>query len=127
MAGCVKFPLLRVRAVRDGSLLPRRREGALPPVDEGWWRDVLLDPRAQTPLAATRFAPDSPFAHDRLDRQHGGELMIACVCGLGRVVDKAAMIAQVGGDMNVHWLARHLIDCGRRTAISNDCRAHCAR
>jgi hypothetical protein len=37
------------------------------------------------------------------------------------------MIEQVGGDMNVQWLARHLIDCGRRTAISNDCRAHCAR
>jgi hypothetical protein len=127
MSRCVRFPLLKVRALRDGGLAPRRREGALPPVDDNWWRDVLLDPRAQAPLAATRFPPGSAYAHYRLDRQHGSELMISCVCGRGRVVDKAAMIEQVGGDMNVQWLARHLIDCGRRTAISNDCRAHCAR
>jgi hypothetical protein len=88
---------------------------------------VLADRRAYSPVSETRFDADSEFAHLRLDRQHHDELMLCCRCGLGRCVSKAALIEQLGGDANVMWVARHMIDCKRRTKISNGCQAYCAR
>jgi hypothetical protein len=117
----------KVHALPDGTLLPNYRQGAQQPVDNDWWQDVLLDPRAYAPVNETRFDEHSPYAHYRLDRQRGDTVAFTCGCGMGTVVDKASLIKQVGGDANVLWVARHMIDCGRRNKISNGCRAYCQR
>jgi hypothetical protein len=127
MPGHVILKRLKVRAFPDGRLEANHREGALPPIDDGWWRDVLLDPRARIPTEETRFAEDSRFANYRLDKHPNAELMIDCPCGRNGVFNKAELIRQVGGDANVNWLARKLIDCGHRNKISNNCRAYCLR
>lgn len=118
---------LKVYALPDGRLLPNYREGAQAPIDDGWWRDVLLDPRAYTPVTETRFDENSQFAHYRLDRQRGDTVAFTCGCGLGSVVSKASLIQQMGGDANVLWLARYMIDCGHRNKIVNSCRAYCMK
>jgi hypothetical protein len=124
MANHVILKRLKVYALPGGELDAHYREGALPPVDDGWWRNVLLDPRAHVPTETTRFAADSQLAHYRLDRHRDAELMITCPCGRGGVFDRDDLIKQVGGDCNVVWLARKLIDCGHRNKVSNSCRAY---
>jgi hypothetical protein len=118
---------LKVFALPDGTLLPNYRQGARQSVDDAWWQDVLLDPRAYTPVNETRFDEHSPYAHYRLDRQPYDTVAFSCGCGMGTVVDKTSLIRQMGGDANVLWVARHMIDCGRRNKISNGCRAYCQR
>jgi hypothetical protein len=59
MANRVILKRLKVYALPGGELIANHREGALPPVDDGWWQDVLLDPRARFPAEATRFDNDS--------------------------------------------------------------------
>lgn len=121
------LPRLKVDALPDGRLVRNRRAGALAPIDDNWWRDVLLDPRAQVPVSETRFDTESPLAHYRLDRQRGEELMVTCACGRGGVFEKEALIEQMGPDANVLWVVRHLIDCGNRNKLANNCRAYCVR
>jgi hypothetical protein len=118
---------LKVFALPDGTLLPHYRAGARQPMDEEWWQDVLHDPRSYTPVNETRFDEDSQYAHLRVDWQPYNTVAFSCRCGLGTVIDKAALIKQVGGDANVLWVARHMIDCGRRNKISNGCHAYCQR
>jgi hypothetical protein len=93
-------------------------------MDDDWWQDVLHDPRAHTPVNETRFDEHSPYAHYRLDQQPHDTVAFSCLCGLGAVIDKATLIKQVGGDANVLWVARHVIDCGRRNKVTNGCRAY---
>jgi hypothetical protein len=58
MAQCL-LPLIKVHALPGGRLVRHYREG-LPPVDESWWLEVLVDPRAQLPR--TRDVPlGSPY------------------------------------------------------------------
>jgi hypothetical protein len=96
-------------------------------MDEDWWQDVLSDPRAHTPVNESRFEEDSPYAHYRLDRQPYDTVAFSCPCGFDAVIDKAALIQQMGADANVLWVARHVIDCGRRNKASNGCSAYCQR
>lgn len=118
--------LLRVFARPGGLLVFNHRQGPARPVDEEWWSDVLHDPRARTPREAWIDA-DSIHARYRLDRQPGPQIMLACRCGRGRVLDKEKMIAQVGGSMNVIYLAREQIDCGNRDKVTNHCQAYVVR
>lgn len=122
-------PRLRVRLSPDGVVEQVLPSAGLPPgeTSDSWWDSVLADRRAYTPREETRFEPDSEFAHLRLDRQRDDELMFCCGCGLGRIAAKAQLIEQLGGDANVLWVARHMIDCKRRTKISNGCQAYLAR
>jgi hypothetical protein len=127
MAKCVTFPRLKVYALPSGEIIANHREGALPPIDDGWWQSLLHDPRARIPTETTRFDPDSPFSYLRLDRQNGREILFDCACGKSGVMDKAKLIEQMGGDYNVAWLARHIFDCKSRNKVSNHCHARCLR
>ena len=118
---------LKVHALPDGTLLPNYRAGARQPTDDDWWQDVLHDPRAYVPVNETRFDEHSPYAHYRLDQQPHDTVAFSCLCGLGAVIDKATLIQQVGGDANVLWVARHVMDCGKRNKVTNNCRAYCQR
>ena len=88
----VLLSLLKVRALPDGRLVRRRsthrRSGALAPVDENWWRDVLLDPRA-TWRFSSYVAADSPVAFHRLDQQPA-KIKIVCACGRSTTLDLPA-------------------------------------
>jgi hypothetical protein len=74
-----------------------------------------------------RFDHDSPYAYLRLDRQRGETLWFTCDCGKDQLVNKAAMIEQMGEDYNVNWLAREYMPCKARNKLSNWCRARCLR
>jgi hypothetical protein len=116
---------LKVHARPDGTLLPHHREGARQPIDESWWDDVLLDPRAYTPVNETSFAEDGPHAHLRVDRQCGDTVAFTCRCGRGRVIDKTELIEAEGPSANVLWVARRVIvDCERRNKVGNMCQAY---
>jgi hypothetical protein len=126
MAKHVMLPRLKVFALPSGEIVTNHREGPLPPVGDGWWQDVLLDPRAHVPTVA-RFDGESGFAYLRLDRQHGEELMFTCDCGRARVWNKAHLVSEFGADANADWLARELSDCRARNKMDNWCRARCLR
>jgi hypothetical protein len=121
----VVLPKLRVHAKPDGRLLTSHREGAIRPTDESWWRDVLHDPRARIPTD-TYISADSIYAHYRLDRQ-AAKFVVNCPCGRHTLLERDKIIPQVGADMNVTYLARHMIDCGNRNKVTNNCRAYCVR
>lgn len=117
-------PLLALlRAVEES--LPAR--GVLPPVDENYWRELLLDPRGRTPADETCFPPDSYFAYARLDRLPGKMATVRCDCGRREVFERRELIAKFGADANIVWLARKLIDCGNRDKVANYCRAYVLR
>jgi hypothetical protein len=121
----VMLPRLKVCALPGDRLTTNHREGALAPVNDEWWDDVLLDPRARTPLDVS-YDEDSRYAYLRLDRQGGEYLQFACACGRQRGV-KIADLMGLGGSSNVHWIARRVIDCGNRDKVNNYCRAYCVR
>lgn len=104
----------------------RRPDGPLP-TDEGWWCDVLLDPRAHTPADVVSFERDSIHAASRLDRQRGPSVVFRCLCGLRREILMDDLRAGHGPDTNVQWLARQVMDCGERNKVTNDCRAYAVR
>jgi hypothetical protein len=123
----VKFPLLKVRIEADGTVVPHKREGALQPVDDSWWRNVLHDPRARNRVDVTRIGRGSALEFSRLDMQAGDTLRIECACGKSGAFNRTRLIEHLGGDANVDWLARKLIDCGRKNKVGNACRAYCLR
>ena len=115
------LPLLRVQVRPDGKLVTHHREGARPPIDEGWWRDVLFDPRARLPV--DHYIPaHSTNARYRLDRQ-GDWFQIECRCGKTKTFDVAPLIKEFGADANIVWLARELMPCKSRNKVSNFCAA----
>jgi hypothetical protein len=89
---------------------PNRRDGARPPDDEDWWRDVLHDPRARAPK---QHYLDGPSIF-RLDRQNQ-RIECRCRCGLHHWMDRDKMIGQVGGDINVLYLVREWMPAARET------------
>jgi hypothetical protein len=121
MAKQVHIPLLKVQALPGGRISANHREGAKPPLDDGWWRDVLLDPRALRSVSA-RLDHDSQDSHYRLDRQ-APRLALTCPCGRQATLNRDEMIKQVGGDMNVLYFAREYLDCKARNKVSNWCQA----
>ena len=119
------LPLLRVFVRDDGRIVFNHRRGAQPPVDEGWWRDVLHDPRAQWPRQQS-IERDSPLAFYRLDRQRP-DILIRCPCGREEWMDRDKLIGEVGGSTNVIYLAREWMPCKERNKVANHCRAYVAR
>lgn len=117
-------PLLALYSAVEAS---RPARGALEPVDDNYWQDLLLDPPGRTPADDTCFEADSHYAHARLDRQPGRRVTVQCECGQREVFDKAELIRTFGADANVVWLARKLINCGNRDKVANYCRAYVLR
>lgn len=122
----VLIPRLKVGIRPDGSLVLGHNEGAIQPIDDGWWIDVLHDPRARVPTATSIDSDDRVNAHYRLDRQKP-LFAVRCACGRHDVLDRDKLITQVGGGMNVVYLVREYMDCGARNKMSNWCRAYVAR
>lgn len=118
---------LRVSALAGGRIVPYRREGALPSIDEGWWQSVLQDRRAARGAMPSRIAEDSSIAFYRLDRLPGPTFRVECICGLSGDFDKDELIRSIGGDAHIHWLATKMLDCGKKNKIGNYCRARCRR
>lgn len=114
------IPRLKLRAAPDGTLISSHER-----VDDGWWQSVLHDRRARVPTAL-RIEPDDPDARYRLDRQQP-LFPIGCACGQHDVLDRDVLIPQVGGEMNVNHLAKHMLDCKRRNKVTNGCMARVIR
>ena len=119
---------LKVYAYPDGRIVPygdRAREGALAPIDDSWWLDVLHDPRARPPRAASIEATsyNAPY---RLDRQRQTAIYFACrLCGWTHLQYKSDLIKAHGPAANVVQLAKDLAGCDRRNG--GPCGAHCVR
>jgi hypothetical protein len=108
---------------RNGELeaVHSHREGAREPLTEEWWGDVLHGPRLRLPTSMS-ISKDSIYASYRLDRQPP-EIWVKCVCGGSKTLERDKLIEQVGGEMNVIWLAREAINCKQRSKVENHCRA----
>lgn len=117
------LPRLRIFPRPDGTLRFHHREGALEPVDNNWWIDVLYDPRARTPIE--RDIPKfSHNAHYRIDRQPGDTIQAKCECGhVCPLLDKAKLLGEFGADINAVWIVRELSGCRNRNKLANMCRA----
>ena len=119
----VVLKLLRVYAHPDVTLVFNHREGALAPVDENWWIDVLHDPRARPPRAS-RIEASSRNARYRLDRQGSTGVSFACrLCRWTHSAYKSDLIKAHGPDRNVIGLATDLATCDRRNGGA--CGAYC--
>jgi hypothetical protein len=59
--------LLRVGVRAGGRLMFGHREGAIRPIDESWWDEVLHDPRARVPTEHYIDKEDRRYAHYRLE------------------------------------------------------------
>ena len=101
--------------------MPKHREVKRPDADEGWWRDVLYDPRTRLPDAIS-IDGDSRHARYRLDRQ-GEEIHVTCECGRTATLNRDSMIEQVGASTNVIHLVREWMPCRTRNKLANNCRA----
>ena len=81
------------------------------PDEEGWWLDVLHDPRAQRP-SQKRLGETSRWAYLRLDRHRSPVVKLACDrCGLRARFDYEDVLRQFGGDYNVGILRHKLVRC----------------
>jgi hypothetical protein len=114
-------PLLALLQAVQASVPAR---GVLAPVDENYWRDLLLDPRGRTPSDETSFPDDSYFAYARLDRLPGKMVTVRCHCGERQAFDRRELIEKFGAAANIVWLARKIVDCGNRDKVANHCRAY---
>ncbi len=121
----VMLPRLKVHALPSGELVTNHRETPLRPIDDNWWRDVLLDPRASIPTA-TYLDQDDRNAHYRLDRQQS-HFLARCPCGREQFLDRDKLIPQVGTNMNVIYLVREWMPCRERNKMANHCRAYVVR
>jgi hypothetical protein len=123
MANHVILKCLKVYQLPNGELDTRQRhkEGAREPLSEEWWGDVLHDRRLRIPTTMS-ISKDSLYANYRLDRQLA-EIWVTCRCGRSKVLNRDQLIEQVGGEMNVIWLAREAINCKQRSKVENHCMA----
>ena len=69
MSNYLVLRLLMVGVRTGGQLVFGNREGAIRPIDESWWDEVLHDPRARVPTEHYIDQDDRRYAHYRLDRQ----------------------------------------------------------
>jgi len=119
------LPRLRVHALPSGELVTSHREVKRPPIDDGWWREVLHDRRARVPVE-TYLDKDDPQASYRLDRQKES-FRVECPCGRWEWIERDKLIPQVGGGMNVIHLVREWMPCRERNKMANYCRAYVVR
>jgi hypothetical protein len=120
----VTIPKARVWPKPDGTLRFNQWEGARRPDDEGWWDDVLRDPRAKAPTDT--YISNEHHARWRLDRQDEW-IECVCPCGLYHWMDRDKLINEVGGNMNVAHLVREWMPCRERNKMANYCRAYVVR
>ncbi len=66
----VTIPKARVWPKPDGTLRFNQWEGARRPDDDGWWDDVLRDPRAKAPTDT--YISNEHHARWQLDRRTNG-------------------------------------------------------
>ena len=84
------------------------------PDEEGWWLEVLHDPRAARP-SEKRLGETSRWAYLRLDRHRGPLLKLKCdLCGLRQHFDYEEVLRQFGGDYNMGVLRHKLVTCPHR-------------
>ena len=120
------MPLLKVYPYPNGRIDANYREGAQPPVDDGWWRDVLHDRRARISDEG-HLRADDPDARYRLDRQ-GLVVSFCCMgCRWRRDFTQAELLKAHAPDSNVMLLARDLANCGGHTRDGDACLAFCLR
>ena len=79
--------LLRVGVRAGGRLVFGNREGAIRPIDESWWDDVLHDRRARVPTEHYIDKDDPRYAHYRLDRQRP-DFLVRCPCGREEFINR---------------------------------------
>ena len=82
--------------------------------EEGWWRDVLHDPRARRP-SEKRLDANGRWAYLRLDRFRRPRMTLACArCGLREEFDTDDVRRSFGDDYNIGLLRHKLVRCPHR-------------
>src|SRR4051794_4250611 len=83
---------------------------------DGWWRDVLNDPRARR-TQADRIPKDHVDANLRLDRWPGAFVTFRCAkCGAHAVYETRELAGVFGADHNITRLPTSLVDCPEKLA-----------
>ncbi len=98
-------------------------EDKLPPVDEGWWIDVLYDRRTRWPHEL-RLPIDSPYAHLQIDRLKKEVIVLKCDrCRLRREYQRDELMRGFGPDFNRVVMRYKLHPCPHQhsDAVFADC------